>query len=136
MPKVSDMISSKFLRKDDVGDDEVTVTIKDVALEEMPGDSGDTRWVLYFREMPKGMVLNATTIRVLDKSFGSHSDDWAGKKVTLYVDEGVQFKGQVVGGLRLRPVKGPKLPKTPLVEPGPAKPATEEGFNDEIPFNA
>ena len=104
MPKVSEMIQSKFLRKEDI-DDELIVTCKTVTLEDMPGDNNDQRWVLYFREIPKGLVLNATTIRVLDKSFGKHSDDWVGKKATLYVDETVQFKGQVVGGLRLRPLK-------------------------------
>ena len=104
MPKVSEMIVSKFLKKDDI-DDEVIVTLKGVKLEDMPGDSNEQRWVLSFRELPKGLVLNTTTIRVLEKSFGGNSDDWVGKKVALYVDENVQFKGQIVGGLRLRPLK-------------------------------
>jgi hypothetical protein len=124
------MIQSKFLRKEDI-DDELVVTIKDVDLEDMPGDSGEQRWVLYFKELPKGLVLNATTIRVLEKSFGSHSDNWRGKKVTLYVDHSVQFKGQVVGGLRLRPLKT----KTPLVAPAqpPDTSFNVEEFDDNIP---
>ena len=101
----------------------IIVTIKTVALEDMPGDGHEKRYALYFRELPKGLVLNATTIRVLAKAFGEDSDDWTGKKVTLYVDPNVSFKGQVVGGLRLRPMK-------------PAKPTTAavagEPFSDEI----
>jgi len=134
MPKVSEMISSKFLRKEDVGDDELIVSIKSVTLEDMPGEAGEQRWVLYFRELQKGLVLNSTTIRLLDKSFGSHSDDWITKKVTLYVDESVQFKGQVVGGLRLRPVKPPKNATTTVIAGGP--PATDVAafpFNDDLP---
>src|SRR5581483_8362074 len=103
-PKVSEMIVSKFLRKDDV-DDEIIVTIKSVKLEDMPGEDGEQRWVLYFRELGKGLVLNTTTIRVLEKTYGQHSDDWTGKRVVLYVDPNVSFKGQVVGGLRIRPSK-------------------------------
>jgi len=124
MPKVSEMIVSKFLRKEDIEED-LVVTIKTVTLEQMPGDSGEQRWALHFRELPKSMVLNTTTIRVLEKAYGVDSDDWTGKKVTLFVDEGVTFKGQVVGGLRLR---------CPKSKPA-AKPAVkaEAEFDDEIP---
>ena len=109
MPKVSEMIQSKFLRKEDI-EDEMIVTIRGVRLEAMPGDGSEQRWVVQFKELPKGLVMNRTTIGVLDKAFGGHSDDWLNKKVVLYIDESVQFKGKVVGGLRLRPVKTPKAP--------------------------
>jgi hypothetical protein len=124
MPKVSEMIVSKFLRKEDL-DDELIVTLKTVKLEDMPGDGNEQRWVLSFRELPKGLVLNTTHIRVLEKAYGQDSDDWAGKKAVLYVDETVQFKGQVVGGLRLRPIKPPKAA-------APAE-ATEE-IGAKVPF--
>lgn len=122
MPSVNEMIVSKFLRKEDL-DDEMVVTLKDVTLEDMPGDSDEQRWVLTFRELPKGLVLNATIIRVLEKAYGQHSDDWRGKKAVLFVDESVQFKGKLVGGLRLRPFKSKP---SPLVAPDPE-------FNDAIP---
>jgi hypothetical protein len=128
MPKVSEMISSKYLRKEDI-DDDVVVTCKATTLEDMPGDGGEQRWILHFRELPKGLVLNTTSIRVLEKAFGDHSDNWNGKRVQLYVDPNVQFKGQVVGGLRLRPLKEAK--KAPLV---PVAPVADPEFNDEIPF--
>jgi hypothetical protein len=130
MPKVSEMIQSKYLRKEDI-DEEMVASIKAVSLENMPGESSEQRWVLFFRELPKGLVLNTTTIRVLDKCFGSHSDEWVGRKVTLYVDETVQFKGQVVGGLRLRPFKTPKAAKAAQLVP--AAPADPE-LDDKIPY--
>jgi hypothetical protein len=125
MPRVTEMIVSKYLRKEDV-DDELVVTCKTVKLEDMPGDGAERRWVLYFNELLKGLVLNATSIRVLEKAFGGHSDDWAGKKVVLYVDPNVSYKGQVVGGLRIRPLKPPK--------PGGSSPAAAlfDG-DDKIP---
>ena len=124
MPKASEMIPSKFLRKEDIEDD-LVVSCKAVTLEEMPGDQHESRWVLQFKELPKGLVLNATTIRVLAKAFGDDTNQWAGKKVTLYVDPNVSFKGQVVGGLRLRPMKPPKPVATA---------AAVEELSDEIPF--
>lgn len=134
MPKVSDMIQSKFLRKEDFEEDRV-MTIKNVKLEDMPGDDGQQKWVLYFREEQKGMALNVTTIRVLEQAFGDDSDHWIGNKVKVYVDPNVSFGGRVVGGLRLRtPKQGPKAP-------APAPPpevhglaARDNEFDDDIPF--
>lgn len=133
MPKVSDMIQSKFLRKEDFDEDRI-LTIKSLKLEDMPGDSGDQKWVLYFREEPKGMALNVTTIRVLEQAYGDDTDHWVGNKVKVFVDPNVSFGGKIVGGLRLRtPKAGPK-------PPAPAQPATapqqagDAQFDDDIPF--
>lgn len=127
MPKVTDMIVSKFLRKEDFDEDRV-MTIKGVKLEDMPGDSGDQKWVLYFREEAKGMALNVTTIRVLEQAYGDDTDHWVGNKVMVYVDPNVSFGGKVVGGLRLRtPKKKPAAPPTP-------EPAAAGEFDDDIPF--
>lgn len=134
MPKVSDMIQSKFLRKEDFDEDRV-MTIRGVKLEDMPGDDGQQKWVLYFREEAKGMALNVTTIRVLEKAFGDDSDQWVGKKVKVYVDPNVSFGGRVVGGLRLMPPKniaGRAPPPPPPEEKAPVTP--EDVFDDDIPF--
>lgn len=129
MPKVSEMIQSKFLKKEDFDEDQVC-TIKGVELEAMQ-QTNDTKWVLYFREHAKGMVLNTTTIRVLEQSFGDNSDDWVGQKVMVYVDPNVSFQGRVVGGLRLRgPRKGAQKPAGGA--PPPPPPPAE--FEDDIPF--
>lgn len=128
MPKVSEMIQSKFLRKEDFDEDRV-MTIRTVKLEDMPGDDGQQKWVLYFREEAKGMALNVTTIRVLENAFGDDSDEWMGKKVKVYVDPNVSFGGKVVGGLRLMP------PRKQAEAPKPA-PVVDDGFDDDIPFKS
>ncbi len=131
MPKVSEMIISKFLRKEDFDEDRV-MTIKSVKLEDMPGDAGDQKWVLYFREEQKGMALNVTTIRVLEQAYGDDSDHWVGNKVKVYVDPNVSFQGKLVGGLRLRtPKQGPKPPPAPVAA---AVTSGNEDFDDDIPF--
>jgi hypothetical protein len=129
LPKVNEMIHSKFLRKEDI-DEEIVVTVKTLSLEDMPSDGHqDSRWTLFFRELPKGLVLNTTTIRVLEKAFGPDSANWVGKKVALYVDPNVSFKGQIVGGLRVRPLKG----KSPLVAAPPLATVAAPEFDDRIP---
>lgn len=136
MPKVSDMIQSKFLRKEDFDEDRI-LTIKSLKLEDMPGDSGDQKWVLYFREEPKGMALNVTTIRVLEQAYGDDTDHWVGNKVKVFVDPNVSFGGKIVGGLRLRtPKAGPKPPaaQPPAPAPTAAQQAGDPQFDDDIPF--
>lgn len=134
MPKVSEMIVSKFLKKEDFEEDRV-LTIRGVKLEDMPGEQAQQKWVLYFREEPKGLAMSVTTIRVLEQAFGSDSDMWIGNKVMVYVDPSVSFGGKIVGGLRLRTPKGKAAPK-----PAPPPPKTEsadpfaEEFDDDIPF--
>jgi hypothetical protein len=119
------MIQSKFLRKEDFEEDQVC-TIATLKLETMQ-QTTDTKWVLYFREHEKGMVLNTTTIRVLESAFGDDSDMWVGKRVKVYVDPNVSFQGRVVGGLRLRPPpKAGAASKPPVVK--------DEFDDSEIPF--
>lgn len=130
MAKVSDMIQSKFLRKEDFEEDRV-LTIKGVKLEDMPGDDGQQKWVLYFREEPKGMALNITTIRVLEQAYGGDSDQWIGNKVKVYVDPNVSFGGKIVGGLRLRTSKVTTKAAPP---PQEAPVTADDDFDDEIPF--
>ena len=123
--KVSQMIDSKFLKKEDFSDDEVC-TIRGIRQENVGRDDApEMRWALYFSEHKKAMVLNVTSIRVLESAFGDESDDWRGKKVTVYVDPNVSFQGRVVGGLRLRPIKDKAAPV-------PAQKSEE--FDDKIPF--
>lgn len=134
MPKVSDMIVSKFLRKEDFDEDRI-MTIRGVKLEDMPGDDGQQKWVLYFREEAKGMALNVTTIRVLEKAFGDDSDQWVGKKVKVYVDPNVSFGGRVVGGLRLMPPKNTAARAPAPPPPEERAPVTsDDHFDDDIPF--
>ncbi len=127
--KTSAMIPSKFLKKDDFEQPQVC-TMRTVKLEEV-GQDGETRWVLYFNEHDKGMVLNTTSIRLLESTYGDESDEWTGKKVKVYVDPNVAFAGKIVGGLRLA---GPSKPKA---APAPAAVLKDEiapDFNDDIPF--
>jgi hypothetical protein len=125
MPKVSEMITSKYLRKEDFDEDQVC-TIKGVTQENLGKDGqSEMRWIIHFRERDKGMVLNVTSIRVLEVAYGDDTDKWVGNKVMVYVDPNVSFGGKVVGGLRLRTPKKQSV-KAPI--------ATQPPNEDDIPF--
>jgi hypothetical protein len=56
-------------------------------------------------EKLKPMILNATNSRTMKDLTGSpFIDDWAGCKVTIYVDNHVRMMGETVDGLRISPV--------------------------------
>ncbi len=101
--KLSDMLESKYLKKEDVAD-EVIGTIhaiekKNVALDDQPAEF---KWLMKFDELKKPLILNVTNLRILGKAFGDETSNWMGKTVVLYVDEGVTYGGQLVGGIRVR----------------------------------
>jgi hypothetical protein len=132
MPKVSDMIESKYLRKEDIIDGEMVVTIKkigkvNVAMDDQPEER---KWVMLLAEFKKPMVLNSTNIQLLAKALGSEeANDWIDKRVILYVDDNVSFGGKLVGGIRVRAIRKP--PTTPM---GAVNREPGEDLEDDIPW--
>lgn len=121
-------------------DEEKILTIAMAKEEDIPiaGTSKtDRRPVLYFTEKGiKPMVINKTNGTTLQRMFKTpYMQNWPGHKIKVYVDATVKFKGEVVGGLRIRPkepVAAKDLPElTPEHEKwdGAVK-ALAEGRND------
>ena len=106
MPDISQMTESKYLKQSDV-DGDVTVTVVGVKKQNVArdGDEPEYKWLIKYEEFAKPMVLNATNLKRLAKSCGStNTDDWKGKHAVLYVDPDIEFGGNVVGGLRVKPM--------------------------------
>ena len=106
MPRTSDMIPSKSLKRGDIGPG-MLGTIRDLELVRFKGDEGEEeKWVIHFEETAKGLPLNKTNIQILEKICGSdNTDDWIGKQVVLYWDDTIQYMGEVKGGIRFRAPK-------------------------------
>lgn len=52
----------------------------------------------------KPLVLNATNSKTMAKMMGSKFvEDWAGAIIELYIDPNVKMKGEMVGGVRIKP---------------------------------
>lgn len=146
MPKIGEMIESKFLKKEDV-DPPVLVTVDRVAQNNvaMQGADPEMKWCLYFGELDKPMVMNSTNIHLAGQACGSDdTDDWLGKKIVLYNDPNVSFGGKLTGGIRIRAQRKVQEPVVPQRKPAPqqAAPAAAaqraaghfEGMADDIPF--
>lgn len=87
--------------------------------------------IAYFKEEIKPLVLNSTNSKQVAKFTGSKFvDDWNNVLIELYIDSNVKMKGQVVGGVRIRPTQ-PQLTKTELTPThsrwADAKKAVKEG---------
>jgi hypothetical protein len=118
---------SDYLKKDDVGEDGVILTIKGFKYETIEGDNGEEqKLAMYFMEEDyKPMVVNRTNAQLLSIATGAaNAGDARGKQVVVYNDPTISFGGKVTGGLRIKKVAG--APKS-------AKPAA--AFDeDDIPF--
>ena len=130
MPNVDQMIESKYLRKEDVGDpgDGTMATI--VALKKAniarEDEEPKFKWLVKFKEFPKPMVMGSTTLQLAAMILGSkNTDDWIGKSIEVYHDPSVTFGDKLVGGLRFR-ARG-KTRDTP-------PPTVDDGFAEDIPF--
>ena len=56
---------------------------------------------MYFLEVPRGLVLNRTNVKRIINLYGNDTDQWTGKKLTLYPSE-ADFAGNVVPCIRVR----------------------------------
>jgi hypothetical protein len=108
MPSTKDMIQSKYLKGSDVPEP-VIVTIRGVKQVNVAKEDQEPeyKWVVKFAEFDKPMVLNATNIRIAEKSLGDNTDEWTGKEIELHFDENVTFGNELVGGLRFRRKQAP-----------------------------
>lgn len=87
-------------------DQDLVVTIKSVSNEVVTGADGkkETCSVMTFMENVKPMVLNATNSKTITKLLKTpYIEEWAGRKIQIYVQKGVKAFGDVVDALRIRP---------------------------------
>ena len=119
MANINNLFPSKWLKAQDLGGKEVTVTIANMVMEDVEQGKGPQP-VLHFHGKEKGLVLNKTNAMLIAHTYGPDTDAWVGKAVILHV-EPVQFQGRVVDAIRCK---------------ASAAPATAEAddFNDEIPW--
>lgn len=91
----------------DVTDTVVTITGYERAVVGQ-GPQAKEKWVVFFEEFKKGMVLNSTNGKTISKALMTDEmDNWVGRKITLFVKEDVEFQGDIVAAIRVRP-KAPK----------------------------
>lgn len=139
MPKMSQMFPSKWLAAADLDEQDRTLTVADVTEELIgQGEEQDLKWVIHFREVDKGLVLNKTNATTITSALGDDTDEWIGRKVVLYPTE-VSFSGKMVAAIRVKEKATRAANKaTPKAQPGKtAAPVTqaEVDEDEDIPFD-
>lgn len=135
MPDISQMTKSSYLKRADLGAGKL-LTIRECVQEVMKGDSGpEEKWVLYFEEEEKGMVLNPTNAQIIAQFSGErNSDNWNGIKIVAYDEPNVSMGGKLVGGIRVRAPRGKAAQPAPATKPAPPPPDVDADEGQDIPF--
>lgn len=136
--KIGQMMAGKYIKKEDC-EPPVLATIERFEQENVARDDQpeDMKWVMYFSDNEKGLVMNSTNLQLAAIAFGTQeTDEWIGRQLVLYHDPNVSFGGKLVGGVRVRaPKKKPKPAGKP--DPRPEPPDEDPPFSDvddDIPF--
>lgn len=126
-----DSIPSKWLKASDLDGKPQLVTIKRFTVEAL--QDGTKKPAVWFREEAKGLVLNITNGKSIEKIAGTADPDgWMGKRVVIYPTE-TEMGGERVDCIRVRaPKVGAKLPEPITVEPEPEDNFTDDG--SDVPF--
>jgi hypothetical protein len=110
MPDFRSMYDSNYLYAFDLKGRDVTVTIREVKAAKVRNESKEQRKpILYFKEShdERGLVLCKTNGKTIAQMYGSDTDKWLGKRITLFPTT-TSFGPNVVDCIRIRPL----IPKT------------------------
>ena len=146
MPRLNEIFPSKFLKAADLNNREVKVTIDRVVNEEV-GQDGDRRWVAYFQNADKGLVLNKTNADTIAMIVGDDdTDNWTGQTILLFPTM-TQYQGRPVEAIRVTKVRqsgaqgqpAQQRPPAANVQSGRQEPQGDDGrefapIDDDIPF--
>lgn len=101
-------LGGKWLRKKHIDPTKDTaMTISGVVVDRFEPDEedeaeGEECLALKFDDIRQQLGLNETNNGVMIEMLGHETDDWVGKRITLFVDPTVKYKGERTGGVRIR----------------------------------
>ena len=99
------MKESFFLSWFDTSEQGERVTIRGYEQIEIERDNGqkEKKWLIYFQEKEKGMLLNNTNRNILSQLFNGDVKGSIGKQIILFYRDDIEFKGVLMKGLRIKP---------------------------------
>jgi hypothetical protein len=109
----------------------ITMTMTDVAMVDMANQRQSAQKpVVYFQERKKGLILNKTNAKVIAGLYGPETNDWRGKRVSLYAERGEWF-GKAGWAVRV----ADEIPANGKSQATPRPPVTVDDleFGDEEP---
>lgn len=84
-----ELYPGRFIKAGELQGKRVTLTIKDVGLDDLIGDDGKekVKGVLSFEQTPKQFPLNKTNGICLKAMFGKKLPEWIGKRIIIFPDK-------------------------------------------------
>lgn len=145
--ELAEAYGSRFLGVVDIGDRKIRTKISKVGMQPMEDrNTGRVkkRAVIFFENIDKALILNATNKLALESVLGKVPANWKGATVGVFVDPNIAFGGKRVGGIRLRvllpaaavakPVAAAKpTPTSEWPEDQTDDPGFEFDLNDPVP---
>jgi hypothetical protein len=101
---INEMYPSRFLKSTDLSGRPMRVTIAGVTREDI---NGEQKNVMSFANGTKKLILNKTNGRAVARILGNESRAWTGHDILL-VPTQVDFKGDLVDSIRVKPAPAPK----------------------------
>lgn len=94
----------EYLYAFDLDGREVTITIEKVLAGELQGDKGrkTRKPMIAIVGKTKKLALNKTNGKTIASLYGTDTDEWAGKQITIYPTT-TDFGGETVECIRVRP---------------------------------
>jgi hypothetical protein len=121
--KASDFYGSSWLKSEDLELEQTyDVTITDVFSHTFDDESSSKskgkqekrksrpQLAIEFEEFDKPLSLNKVNANTIISLYGNETDDWIGARITIYVKEDVEYAGEVMCGIRVKP-RAPKKPE-------------------------
>lgn len=104
MPDYRTMYDKDYIGAWDLNGKDVTVTIAKVEAGSLTGQGGKKarKPVIHFEGKEKGFALNATNGKVIAGMYGTKTEAWIGKKITIYPTV-TSFGSDQVDCIRVRP---------------------------------
>jgi len=113
---IGTVFSGDSLKAADLQGKEPTVVISQVQAKEF--DDGN-KLVISFEGKKKSLVCNKTNANRIAFMYGTETNGWIGKPITLY-EEMVDFQGKLTPAIRVRAIRQPAAPQ-PSARPSMSK---------------
>ena len=127
--KMSDAFPSKYLKAADFPT-ETRLIMNHVQMEALgQGDDQESKPVLYFKDVEKGLVLNKTNANAISDQYGDDSAEWFGQPLILFKIKTNDPSGKMVDAVRCRvPTAKDNKAAAAAVKPDPIS----SGLNDSV----
>jgi len=135
MPDYRKLLDKKYVGAWDLEGRDVTLTITRVEAAKIKSQRGEEQKpVIWFKGTAKALIANVTNCKTIAAMYGNKTEDWIGKRITLYATTTNAEGGKEVECVRIRPgiPRGkdsppPQEPTPPVIDPDePGDTAGEE----------